>query len=82
MDRFIKYKGYSYEPLVYDEDDHWYISHLISPDKGQYFFARFTPYCFMSKVDFKNYIEAGCPDKPDGGYWASDSLRKAKKVDI
>ncbi|NBP02418.1 MAG: hypothetical protein EBU90_20335 [Proteobacteria bacterium] len=74
-----QYRGLSYKPKVTEKNSVRKVEHFIFDEKGKLVKkADFTPYCFMSKVDFKNYVELGLPKRDDSmiNAFSSDSLRK------
>lgn len=74
-----QYRGLKYRPNVMVKKDFRKIDHLILDSNNKIIGkADFTPYCFMSKVDFQNYVDLGCPKRSTemSNPFSSDSLRK------
>lgn len=79
----IKYRidSYQYIGSIEVESDTYKVEHrIVDSSTGKIVFPDFTPYCFMSKVDFQNYISLGCPDRVVSYRpLSSDDLRKLNK---
>lgn len=75
-----KYLDYVYLPYQDFEDDNVKIWHEVENVKtGERMTADFTPYCFMSKIDFKNFVDLGFPGRGgDAGPLSSDKLRRMR----
>ena len=80
MNRNYVYQGYMYIPHEKVTGDKYKIFHEIQDMKsGERMTADFTPYCFMSKIDFINFVNLGFPNRGgDVGPLSSDRLRKMK----
>jgi len=75
-----KYLNYVYLPYEEIVDDNFKIWHEIENVKtGERMTADFTPYCFMSKIDFKNFVDLGFPHRGgDVSPLSPDKLRKMR----
>jgi len=78
-----KYNGFSYEPVQTGKGDKYHLVHNVTNTRtNESFQAEFTPYCYMSKIDFENYIDLGCPPKREVRMLSSDTLRRMKNKQL
>ena len=78
-----KYKGYLYDPAQVGRGDKYKIEHNVTElATSRKFQAEFTPYCYMSRVDFENYIDLDCPPKLEIRMLSSDTLRRMKNKQL
>jgi len=78
-----KYNGFSYEPVQSGKGDKYNLVHNVTNTQtNETFQAEFTPYCHMSKIDFENYIDLGCPPKREVRMLSSDTLRRMKNKQL
>jgi hypothetical protein len=77
-----KYLDYMYTPFeeVEHDGDNIKIWHDIKNIKtGEQMTADFTPYCYMSKNDFKNFVDLGFPGRKGSvSPLNSDTLRRMR----
>ena len=73
-----QYRGFKYRPKVTEKKEIRVIEHVVLTSENKSSFADFSPYCFMSQVDFKNYIDLGLPKRAEGmiNPYSSDTLRR------
>lgn len=73
-----QYQGFKYRPEVKEKKGIRIVEHVILKENESIAKADFSPYCFMSLVDFKNYIDLGRPKRAEGmsNPYSSDSLRR------
>ena len=77
-----KHEGYEYiGTAVGAEKDTYSVEHrIVETSTGKIFFPDFTSYCFMSKVDFQNFIKLGMPKRVvEYRPLSSDDIRKLNK---
>jgi len=78
-----KYNGFSYEPVQLGSDDEFILTHYVTElASNRVFEAQFTPYCHMSRVDFENYVDLGCPPARETRPLSSDTLRRMKNKQL
>ena len=78
-----KYNGYSYEPVQVGKGDKYsLVHHVMNISTNKKHEAEFTPYCYMSKVDFENYIDLNCPASRSVRPLSSDTLRRMKNKQL
>lgn len=74
------YKDYEYSPLLYDEDDHYHVTHFVKNLKtGEVKKANFSHFLRMSKIDFQNFIDSDMFDIEQPERVTSQLLRNSKK---
>ena len=78
-----KYNGYSYEPVQVGKGDKYsLVHHVMNISTNKKHEAEFTPYCYMSRVDFENYIDLNCPASRGVRPLSSDTLRRMKNKQL
>ena len=78
-----KYNGYFYEPVQVGKGDKYsLVHHVMNISTNEKHEAEFTPYCYMSKVDFENYIDLNCPASRGVRPLSSDTLRRMKNKQL
>lgn len=61
------YRKYKYSPKVIIRRDTRKIEHEIFDSEGNLVkVADFTPYCFMSQIDFQHYVDLSFPNRDSG----------------
>lgn len=65
-DKLLKYKhdGFEYMGSSFTVEDTYRVEHrIVETATGNIIFPDFTQYCFMSRVDFENYVRLGFPKR-------------------
>ena len=75
------HEGYQYIGTSTSDLDEYKVEHrIVESSTGKVVFPDFTPYCFMSKVDFQNYVSLGYPGRiVPYRPLSSDDIRKLNK---
>ncbi len=74
------YKDYEYSPLVYDEDDHYHVTHFVRNLKtNDVKKVNFSHYLKMSKIDFQNFIDSEFFENEQPSRVTSHLLRITKR---
>lgn len=81
MNRNYQHNGFQYEASNTGKGDVYRLEHYyINLSTGEKAKIEFTPYCFMSKLEFMKYIDLGMPSKGENiGYLSPERLRKLSK---
>lgn len=78
-----KYNGFSYEPAQVGRGDKYKLVHSVTRlSTNEKHEAEFTPYCYMSKIDFENYVDLSCPASHGVRPLSSDTLRRMKNKQL
>lgn len=70
----LSYKGYTYQPTEENDGDCTKIWHDIYKGKKRVTSADFTPYAYMDKEDFMNFVDCGLPNRVSNSPLNKDDL--------
>lgn len=76
-----RHEGFEYIGSATSDQDKYKVEHrIVDKSTGKIVFPDFTPYCFMSKVDFQYYVSLGYPERVvPYRPLSSDDIRKLNK---
>ena len=77
MRREYKSNGFQYGVQQVGKKDEYRLVHTVKNlETLEVENIDFTPYCYMSRVDFENYVSLNCPKRPGINALSADILRR------
>jgi hypothetical protein len=77
MRREYKSSGFQYSVEQVGKGDNYHLVHRVKNlETLEIEQIDFTPYCFMTRVDFENYISLNRPKRPGINALSADTLRR------